>query len=81
MFKKNVFQPLPEKHSLRRLERFSPEFVKTRQVALQKFLSRIADHPVISYNKHFLTFLTAKQWVSVKLCRVNIFICMCLIII
>jgi len=33
-------------------------------VALQNFLQRIADHPVLSFNKHFYTFLTAKQWVS-----------------
>ena len=59
-----VLQPLPQKHSLKRFDRFNQEFVKTRMVALQNFLQRIADHPVLSFNKHFYTFLTAKQWVS-----------------
>jgi len=35
-------------------------------VALQNFLQRIADHPVLSFNKYFYTFLTAKQWVRVS---------------
>jgi len=56
-------QPLPEKHSLKRFDRFNQEFVKTRMVALQTFLQRIADHPVLSFNKNVFTFLTAKQWV------------------
>lgn len=57
-------QPLPEKHSLRRLDRFSPEFLKVRQQALQKFLTRLADHPVLSFDKNFQVFLTAKAWVN-----------------
>jgi sorting nexin-7/30 len=57
-------QPLPEKHSLRRLDRFSAEFLKVRQQALQKFLTRLADHPVLSFDKNFQVFLTAKAWVS-----------------
>ena len=60
----NLFQPLPEKHALRRLERFNPEFVKTRQAALQTFLQRVADHPVLSFNRCFQMFLEAKQFVS-----------------
>lgn len=35
-------------------------------VALQKFLNRIADHPVLSFNKYFQTFLTAKQSVCIS---------------
>ena len=35
-------------------------------VALQKFLIRIADHPVLSFNKYFQTFLTAKQSVRIS---------------
>ncbi|KAK2177710.1 hypothetical protein NP493_583g02019 [Ridgeia piscesae] len=53
--------PLPEKHSLKRLDRFNQEFVKTRMGALKKFLSRVAEHPVLSFNKYFVVFLTAKQ--------------------
>ena len=61
-----VLQPLPEKHSLKRLAHFNQDFVKTRMLALQLFLNRIADHPVLSFNKNFQMFLTAKQWVSLK---------------
>ncbi|XP_071135185.1 sorting nexin-7-like [Mytilus edulis] len=58
----HLVPPLPEKHSLRRLDRFSPEFLRVRQAALQKFLKRIADHPVLSFDKSFQVFLTAKAW-------------------
>ncbi|XP_029640927.1 sorting nexin-30-like isoform X1 [Octopus sinensis] len=58
----HLVPPLPAKHSLRRLDRFSSEFLRVRQQALQKFLTRIADHPVLSFDKHFHVFLTAKAW-------------------
>lgn len=58
----HLIPPLPAKHSLRRLDRFSPEFLRVRQQALQKFLTRLADHPVLSFEKHFQVFLTAKAW-------------------
>ncbi|KAK3091749.1 hypothetical protein FSP39_022320 [Pinctada imbricata] len=58
----HLVPPLPEKHSLRRLDRFSPEFLRVRQTALQKFLTRLADHPVLSFDKNFQVFLTAKAW-------------------
>nr|XP_006813092.1 PREDICTED: sorting nexin-30-like [Saccoglossus kowalevskii] len=58
----HLIPPLPEKHSLRRFDHFSPEFLKTRQKALNKFLTRIADHPVLSFNSNFQIFLTAKAW-------------------
>jgi len=58
----HIVPPLPEKHTLKRLDRFNQEFVLTRMVALQNFLQRIADHPVLSFNRNFHTFLTAKQW-------------------
>lgn len=58
------FQPLPEKHTFKRLDRFSQEFVHTRMTSLQKFLRRIAEHPVLSCNKYFQIFLTAKQSVT-----------------
>ena len=59
------FQPLPEKKSFsKHFDRFSTEFLKSRQIALNKFVSRIADHPVMSFNDNFHVFLTAKTWVS-----------------
>ena len=59
------FQPLPEKFTFsKHFERFQQDFLKTRQKALDKFLNRITDHPVISFNDHVQKFLTAKAWVS-----------------
>ncbi|XP_035827474.1 sorting nexin-30 isoform X2 [Aplysia californica] len=58
----HLVPPLPEKHSLKRLDRFSTEFLKVRQAALQKFLTRVADHPVLSFDTCFQIFLTAKAW-------------------
>lgn len=55
------FQPLPEKFVVKGVvDRFSEEFVETRRRALDKFLKRIADHPVLSFNEHFHVFLTSK---------------------
>lgn len=42
------------------VDRFSEEFVETRRKALDKFLKRVADHPVLSFNENFNVFLTAK---------------------
>jgi sorting nexin-7/30 len=63
-------QPLPEKHSLKRFDRFNQEFVRMRMHALHIFMQRIAEHPVLSFNKNFKTFLSAKQsvWCFVSLC-------------
>lgn len=48
------------------VDRFSEEFVETRRKALDKFLKRITDHPVLSFNQHVNVFLTAK--VQAELC-------------
>lgn len=54
-------QPLPEKFVVKGVvDRFSEEFVETRRKALDKFLKRIADHPVLSFNDNFNVFLSAK---------------------
>ncbi|KAL5016052.1 hypothetical protein ScPMuIL_005641 [Solemya velum] len=58
----HLVPPLPEKHSLKRLDRFSADFLRVRQGALQKFMTRLADHPVLSFDKNFQVFLTAKAW-------------------
>ncbi|XP_063770791.1 sorting nexin-30 [Pseudophryne corroboree] len=59
--------PLPEKFVVKGVvDRFSEEFVETRRRALDKFLKRIADHPVLSFNEHFKVFLTAKDLNSYK---------------
>lgn len=54
-------KPLPEKFVMKGVvDRFSEEFVETRRKALDKFLKRVADHPVLSFNEHFNAFLSAK---------------------
>ena len=35
--------------------------MKKRQDGLQVYLQRIAEHPVLSFNKFYVMFLTAKQ--------------------
>ncbi|XP_030049634.1 sorting nexin-30 [Microcaecilia unicolor] len=58
----HLIPPLPEKFVVKGVvDRFSEEFVETRRKALDKFLKRIADHPVLSFNEHFSVFLTAKD--------------------
>ncbi|XP_026528085.1 sorting nexin-30 isoform X1 [Notechis scutatus] len=58
----HLIPPLPEKFVVKGVvDRFSEEFVETRRKALDKFLKRIADHPVLSFNEHFHVFLTAKD--------------------
>lgn len=42
------------------VDRFSEDFVDTRMKALDKFLKRVADHPVLSFNPHLNAFLSAK---------------------
>eukprot|EP00794_Sanderia_malayensis_P008103 gene8103-8971_t len=59
----HVIPPLPEKFAFsKHFDRFQPDFLKTRQKALDKFLNRIAEHPVISFNEYLQKFLTAKAW-------------------
>ncbi|XP_077099368.1 sorting nexin-30 isoform X2 [Siphateles boraxobius] len=58
----HLIPPLPEKFVMKGVvDRFSEEFVDTRRKALDKFLKRVADHPVLSFNDHFNAFLSAKD--------------------
>ncbi|XP_041915902.1 sorting nexin-30 isoform X2 [Alosa sapidissima] len=58
----HLIPPLPEKFVMKGVvDRFSEEFVETRRKALDKFLKRVADHPVLSFNEHFNVFLSAKD--------------------
>ncbi|KAM9424608.1 sorting nexin-30 [Pholidichthys leucotaenia] len=58
----HLIPPLPEKFVMKGVvDRFSEEFVDTRMKALDKFLKRVADHPVLSFNPHLNAFLTAKD--------------------
>uniref|UniRef100_A0A8C9TPV8 Sorting nexin-30 n=1 Tax=Scleropages formosus TaxID=113540 RepID=A0A8C9TPV8_SCLFO len=63
----HLVPPLPEKFVMKGVvDRFSEEFVETRRKALDKFLKRVADHPVLSFNENFNVFLTAKDLNSYK---------------
>ncbi|XP_075885078.1 sorting nexin-30 [Nelusetta ayraudi] len=58
----HLIPPLPEKFVMKGVvDRFSEEFVETRMKALDKFLKRVADHPVLSFNPHLNAFLAAKD--------------------
>ncbi|XP_040053627.2 sorting nexin-30 [Gasterosteus aculeatus] len=58
----HLIPPLPEKFVMKGVvDRFSEEFVETRMKALDKFLKRVADHPVLSFNPHLNAFLTGKD--------------------
>ncbi|XP_071800326.1 sorting nexin-7-like isoform X5 [Asterias amurensis] len=57
----HIIPPLPEKHSMR-MDRLSKVFARIRQTALHKFMQRISEHPVVSFNEYLKIFLTAKAW-------------------
>ncbi|XP_053703142.1 sorting nexin-30 isoform X1 [Synchiropus splendidus] len=58
----HLVPPLPEKFVMKGVvDRFSEDFVETRMKALDKFLKRVADHPVLSFNPHLHAFLSAKD--------------------
>ena len=54
----HIIPPLPQK---KMFNRYDPDFLRLRQLALNKFLCRIAEHPILSTSEHFFTFLSAKQ--------------------
>ncbi|XP_018575051.1 sorting nexin-30-like [Anoplophora glabripennis] len=57
-----IIPPLPGKHSLMgQLDRYSKDFILLRMKALNVFITRITQHPILSCNEHFKIFLTAKQ--------------------
>ncbi|GAB6031665.1 hypothetical protein CHUAL_009422 [Chamberlinius hualienensis] len=58
----HIIPPLPEKHRMQRLSHFNAEFIKVRMTGLNKFLMRVADHPVLSFDKSLQLFLTAKPF-------------------
>ena len=62
-----LIPPLPSKLIVKGLfDKFSSEFIKTRCIALNKFLQRIANHPIISHSQHLKTFLTTENFVPLN---------------
>nr|XP_039258630.1 sorting nexin-30-like [Styela clava] len=59
----HLIPPLPSKFIVKGMvDRFSSEFVGTRCRALDSFLKRIAEHPVISFSDHVTVFLTSEDF-------------------
>ncbi|XP_025417429.1 sorting nexin-7-like isoform X3 [Sipha flava] len=55
-----IVPPLPAKHTiLGQLDRYSKEFVTCRMLLLERFLSRLVAHPILTEDKHLRVFLTA----------------------
>ena len=57
-----VLPPLPEKRVMFGWQKissdtFDPNFVDRRRAGLENFLLRLASHPVLSWDKHFVEFL------------------------
>ena len=50
---------------MKRLDRFTADFIHLRQIALEKFLTRVAKHDRLTDNEDFKIFLTAKAWVRI----------------
>ncbi|AWP20990.1 putative sorting nexin-7 [Scophthalmus maximus] len=60
-----IVHPLPEKFVMKGMvERFNDDFIHTRRKALHRFLNKISEHPILSYNQHFKVFLTAEELTS-----------------
>ncbi|XP_072388011.1 sorting nexin-4-like isoform X1 [Diabrotica undecimpunctata] len=61
-----VIPPLPEKRVLYGWQKisndtFDPNFVDRRRAGLENFLLRIAAHPLLTWDKHFLEFLQHEE--------------------
>ncbi|KAJ1974413.1 Vacuolar protein sorting-associated protein vps5 [Dimargaris xerosporica] len=54
-----IIPPVPEKQSL---GRFQDEFVETRRHGLEKFLKRVATHPLLNDHPDFRLFLTSENF-------------------
>lgn len=56
-FPERLIPPLPDKNRLEYLGRFTPDFIKRRQLGLKRFLMRIDAHPLLCQCEIFLNFL------------------------
>ncbi|XP_026824635.1 sorting nexin-4 isoform X2 [Ooceraea biroi] len=61
-----VLPPLPEKKVLYAWQKvttdtFDPDFVDRRRAGLENFLIRVASHPILSRDEHFMGFLQQKD--------------------
>ncbi|KAI8372290.1 hypothetical protein EDC96DRAFT_64911 [Choanephora cucurbitarum] len=56
--------PLPDKHRLEYVkgDRFSTEFIEKRRISLERFIQRIARHPVLGRADFFIMFLESSEF-------------------
>ncbi|PJF17411.1 hypothetical protein PSACC_02771 [Paramicrosporidium saccamoebae] len=53
-----IVPPIPDKNRLGFMDRFSPEFIRKRQVGLERFLQRVLIHPRLARHSCLKSFLT-----------------------
>ena len=57
-----LLQPLPEKHTLfEQMDRYDRDFIDSRMQLLNRFLNRVADHPVLGRDRTYKNLLTQSQ--------------------
>ncbi|CAL8310985.1 unnamed protein product [Merluccius merluccius] len=62
-----IIHPLPEKFVMKGMvERFNEDFIETRRRALQHFLSKTAEHPLLSHSQQLKVFLTEQELTAHK---------------
>ncbi|KAI9497540.1 hypothetical protein BDB00DRAFT_805002 [Zychaea mexicana] len=56
--------PLPDKHRMEYVkgDRFGSDFVERRRISLQRFLQRIARHPILRRSEFFVKFLESSDF-------------------
>ncbi|KAI8069980.1 hypothetical protein BC940DRAFT_271458 [Gongronella butleri] len=59
-----IIPPLPDKHRMEYVkgDRFSTDFVERRRVSLERFLQRIARHPILCRSEYFIMFLESAEF-------------------
>ena len=58
----SIIPPLPDKHTVKVLDRFETDFVKVRMAALEQFLMRVSCDTILSQATCYKNFLTMKQY-------------------
>ncbi|PHZ16855.1 uncharacterized protein RHIMIDRAFT_232305 [Rhizopus microsporus ATCC 52813] len=56
--------PLPDKHRLEYVkgDRFSNDFIEKRRISLERFIQRIARHPILGKAEFFIMFLESSEF-------------------
>ncbi|RKP10908.1 hypothetical protein THASP1DRAFT_12213, partial [Thamnocephalis sphaerospora] len=67
-FPQCIIAPPPEKHRIGYItgDRFGDEFIEKRRAGLERFIRRIARHPLLQLNEHVKLFLTEPRLLHVE---------------